>query len=137
MGTFRSTEEAREYFKNDLFAFRGQMVLDELGEDFALCSVPVHEGLMNANGGVMGGAIFTLADLAFAALTNQLHMPTVAQQVNIVYLSATKGKRLFARAELVKSGRTSTVVNVAVTDDSGRDVARFTGVGFKLPKGGR
>ena len=99
MSTCKTTEEAREYFKKDVYAFHSGMVLEELGEDYAVCSLPIHEGLLNANGGVQGGAIFTLADLAFAALVNNVHMPTVAQQVSINYLNAPKGGKLFARAE--------------------------------------
>ena len=132
MATFRTVEEAREDFKKDDYAYADGMMLDELGEDFAVCSVPVHAGLMNANGGVQGGAIFTLADLAFAALSNQLHMPTVAQQVSVVFLNAPKGTRLTARASLKKNGRTTCVINVDVADDAGRGVAQYTGVGFKL-----
>ena len=132
MSTFSSTEEAREYFKKDVYAYNSGMVLEELGEDYALCSVPVHEGLRNANGGIQGGAIFTLADLAFAALVNNVHMPSVAQQVSVNFLNAPKGAKLFARAELKKNGRTSCVVNVSVTDDTGREVAQYVGLGFKL-----
>ena len=132
MSTFRSVEEAREYFKKDQFAYRAGMELTELGDDFAVCAVPIHEGLFNANGGVQGGAIFTLADLAFAALANHIHMPTVAQQVSVNFLNAPKGTRLTARAELKKNGRASCVINVSVTDDTGRDVAQYVGVGFKL-----
>lgn len=132
MSTFKTTEEAREYFKKDVYAFRSGMVLEELGEDYAVCSLPIHEGLLNANGGVQGGAIFTLADLAFAALVNHIHMPTVAQQVSINYLNAPKGTTLFARAELKKDGRSASVVNVSVTDDTGRDIAQYVGTGFKL-----
>ncbi len=132
MSTFRSTEEAREYFKKDVYAYNSGMVLEELGEDYAVCSVPIHEGLMNANGGVQGGAIFTLADLAFAALVNHIHMPTVAQQVSVNFLNAPKGQRLFARAEIKKDGRSASVVNVSVTDDTGRDIAQYVGTGFKL-----
>lgn len=132
MSTFKTTEEAREYFKKDVYAYNSGMVLEELGEDYAVCSLPIHEGLLNANGGVQGGAIFTLADLAFAALVNNLHMPTVAQQVSINYLNAPKGSKLFARAELKKDGRSASVVNVSVTDDTGRDIAQYVGTGFKL-----
>ena len=132
MSTFRSVEEARAYFKKDVFARGNGMTLDDLGEDYAVCSVPVHEGLFNANGGVQGGAIFTLADLAFAALANQLHLPTVVQQVSVVFLNAPKGARLIARAALQKNGRTTCVINVSVADENGRDVAQYTGVGFKL-----
>ena len=132
MSTFATTEEAREYFMNDLFASRAGMRLDELTEDSAVCSVGITEALQNANGGVMGGAIFTLADLALAAIANNIHKPSVASQVSINYLSAPKGSKLFAKAGVVKSGRTTTVIRVDVTDDTGRDVALFIGTAFKL-----
>ena len=83
-------------------------------------------------GGVMGGAIFTLADLAFAALTNDRERSVVAQQVSINYLSAPKDGRLVATARYRKDGRSSCVVNVDVTDGAGRDIAQFVGTGFKL-----
>ncbi|MBP8968208.1 MAG: PaaI family thioesterase [Lachnospiraceae bacterium] len=132
MSTFNSVEEAREYFKNDKFAYNSGMVLEDLGEDFSLCSMELDDRHLNANGGIMGGVMFTLADLAFAALSNNIHRPTVAQQVSINYLSAPKGKTLKARAELVKNGRSSTIIQVKITDETGRDIALFTGTGFKL-----
>ncbi len=132
MGTFSGTEEAREFFRQDRFATDNGMTLEELGEDYSICSMILDERHLNANGGVMGGAIFTLADLAFAALSNQIHRPTVAQQVSVYYLGAPKGKKLTARAEIRKNGRTTTVINVDVRDETGRDVAQFIGSGFKL-----
>lgn len=132
MATFTSVQEAIEYFKNDKFAYNSGMVLEDLGEDFSLCSMELGEGHLNANGGIMGGVMFTLADLAFAALSNNIHRPTVAQQVSINYLAAPKGKTLKARAELIKSGRSSTIIQVKVTDETGREIALFTGTGFKL-----
>lgn len=132
MGTFKSTEEAREYFKGDRFATENGMQVDELTEEYSVCSVTLTDRHKNANGGIMGGVIFSLADLAFAALTNQIHLPSVAQQVSINYLSAPKGDRLVATAHIVKNGRTSTVINVHVVDNTGRSVAQFIGTGFKL-----
>ncbi len=80
----------------------------------------------------MGGAIFTLADLAFAVLSNQIHRPTVAQQVSINYLSMPKGDTLYARARVKKNGGRTIVINVDVTDSAGREIAQFIGSGFKL-----
>ncbi len=94
--------------------------------------VTLGEGHKNANGGIMGGVMFTLADLAFAAASNNIHMPTVAQQVSINYLNAPKGKKLIARAECRKDGRTSCVYIVNVSDENGRDIAQFVATGFKL-----
>ena len=34
--------------------------------------------------------------------------------------------------ELKKDGRSASVVNVSVTDDTGRDIAQYVGTGFKL-----
>ena len=132
MGSFRTIEEAREYFSRDRFATGNGMTLDELGDGRAVCSMTLGERHRNAYGGVMGGAIFTLADYAFAALTNDRERRAVAQQVSINYLSAPKGGRLIATATYRKDGRSSCVVNVDVTDDTGRDIAQFIGTGFKL-----
>lgn len=126
--------EARDYFSRDRFATENGVTLEELDSDHSLCAMAVSAGHRNAFGGVMGGAIFTLADFAFATLTNDEENVTVAQQVSINYLSAPKGARLFAKATYRKDGRSSCVVNVDVTDDSGRDVAQFVGVGFKLKR---
>ena len=131
---FKTIEEAREYFSKDRFATENGMVLEELDENHAVCSLVLSDRHRNAYGGVMGGAIFTLADFAFAALSNDRENVTVAQQVSINYLSASKGTRLVARASYRKNGRSSCVVNVDVTDDAGRDVAQFVGTGFKLQR---
>lgn len=132
MANFESLESAREFFYKDNFAVMTGVTLDEITEDEAICSLELTDNHKNAYGGVMGGVIFTLADFAFAVLSNQIHQLTVAQQVDIHYLSAPKGDKLIAKATCRKSGRTSSIVNVDISDDTGRDVAQFIGTGFKL-----
>jgi acyl-CoA thioesterase len=134
MGNFKTTEEAREYFREDKFATLNGMTLDEVDDDHSVCSLTLSERHRNAFGGVMGGAIFTLADFAFATLTNDRENTTVAQQVSINYLSAPKGERLIATAVFKKNGRSSCVVNIDVVDETGREVAQFVGTGFKLTR---
>lgn len=132
MGTFKNTEEAREYFKGDKYAMITGIQLEELTDEYSLASLVLSDIHRNANGGIMGGAIFTLADFAFAVLSNHIHKPTVAQQVSVNYIGAPKGNKLFARAVCRKNGSRTTVINVDVTDDTGRDIAQFIGSGFKL-----
>ena len=132
MANFNNLEEAREFFYKDKFAVNTGITLDELTEDKAVCSLTLTDEHKNAYGGVMGGVIFTLADFAFAVMSNQIHQLTVAQQVSINYLSAPKGDKIIATAYCRKSGRTSSIVNIDVSDDTGRDVAQFIGTGFKL-----
>ncbi len=132
MGTFKSLEEARMYFEADRFATENGMVIDEMDESLSVCSMMLTDSHKNANGGIMGGVIYTLADFAFAVLANNIHKPTVAQQVSMNFLSSPKGKKLIASASCRKNGKTSTIINVDVKDESGRDIALFTGTGFKL-----
>ncbi len=132
MVNFTDLETTREYFKNDKFATDNGMVIDDVSDEYAICSVVLGPGHKNANGGIMGGVIFTLADFAFAIMANNIHKPTVAQQVSINFLGAPKGNRLIAKAVCRKTGRSTTVINVDVTDDTGRDIAQFVGSGFKL-----
>jgi len=132
MSVFKNTEEAKEYFKAERFATAAGMQLDELTDRYAVCSVTLEDTHKNALGGVMGGAIFTLADFAFAVLVNNIHRPTVAQQVSINFLSVPKGKRMIAKAVCKRDGKNTSVVNVDVEDETGREIAQFTGTGFKL-----
>lgn len=132
MATFKSLEEAREHFKNDRFASLAGASIDEMTDNTAVCSMTLSDVHKNAYGGVMGGAIFTLADLAFAVVANQIHSLSVASQVSINYLSAPKGSKLIAKAKSIKEGRTTTVINVEVYDDNDRYIALFTGTAFKL-----
>ena len=132
MEYFKTIDDARDYFSKDRFATDNGITLDELDERHAVTSLTLGARHRNAFGGVMGGAIFTLADFAFAALTNSRERVTVAQQVSINYLSPSKGEKLVATARYRKDGRSSCVVNVDVTDDTGREIAQFIGTGFKL-----
>ena len=132
MSTFQSIEEARAYFKGDVYAMESGITLDALSEGAATCSFAITPSHRNAEGAVMGGAIFTLIDLAFAAAANNVHRPTVAQQVSMNFLSGSRGTRLVAKAACRKDGRTSCVYNIDVTDDLGRDIAQAVVTGFKL-----
>ena len=132
MEQYQNLEEAKVYFEGDRFAVENGMEIMELDDGKAVCGLDITEHHSNANGGVMGGAIFTLGDFAFAVLANKKHMPTVAQQVSICYLSQPKGKKLLATARCKKDGHITCVYNVDITDDTGHDVAQFVATGHKL-----
>ena len=132
MPVFENIDQARTYFSGDRFALENGITIDELSPAGAVCSFTITDRHRNAEGGVMGGAIFTLVDLAFAVAANNVYRPTVAQQVSMNFLSGSRGSRLTARASCRKDGRNSCVYNVDVSDDLGRDIAQATITGFKL-----
>ena len=70
------THKAVEKFANDLFATQATGArLVEVGEYYAKCTLDIQPKHRNAMGGVMGGVMFTLADLAFAAAAKHQDWP--------------------------------------------------------------
>ena len=125
-------DEVRAFFGNDLFATEacGCRVL-EASRGHAVCEFDITDGHLNAQGSVMGGAIFTLADFALAIGCNIGENPTVSVQNSIEFLSVARGTRLVATAEADKSGRNLGFYTVDVTDELGTKVARMTATCFR------
>ena len=64
-------ERAREVFSKDLYATKlSGVIIEEVKDNYALCSMELTDDHKNAYGGIMGGAIYTLADFAFAVASN-------------------------------------------------------------------
>ncbi len=129
---FANVAEAQEFFKGDRFATTNGMVVDEIGEDYAVCSMDITENHLNANGTVMGGVYFTLADFAFAVSVNNVHKITVGMDSNITFLVPAKGTKLIATSQVIRTGKTTTFCEVRVKDALDRTCAVFTGTAFKL-----
>ena len=130
-------DEAREMFSKDLYATKlTGCVIDEWREDYAKCSMIVTPDHRNAYGGIMGGAIYTLADFAFAVASNfDKDVATVSVVGQASFMSASKGSVLFAEATLLKDGRTNAFYEVRVTDDLGKLVAVVNFNGAHVSKG--
>lgn len=132
MGTLK---EAREIFSKDLYATElSGIVIDEIGEDYAKCSMKLTPQHKNAYGGVMGGAIYTLADFAFAVASNyEKELASVSLTSQASFLSSSKGSVLFAEANLIKDGKRNCFFEVAITDDLGKNIARVLFTGAHVP----
>lgn len=123
-------EELRKSYKNDRFATGAGCVIVSADENGSVCEMPICDGLLNAHGGVMGGAIFTLADFAFAVASNYAGVPSVAIECNIRYYAASKGTRLIATCKADKEGHTLSHYTVEITDDLGKKIAGYTAIAF-------
>ena len=121
----------KEKFVNDLFVSQGlEAVIDEASYGYAKCSMEIQARHCNALGIPMGGAVFTLADFAFAVAANQEGRDVVTQASQITFLKPAKGKYLTAIANQVKDGKRICFYEVKVTDDLGNDVAFVTINGY-------
>ncbi|MCD8121506.1 MAG: PaaI family thioesterase [Clostridiales bacterium] len=126
-------EQIRINFRNDRFATENGMVIDDAADGYAQCSMQIEPHHRNANDQVMGGAIYTLADFAFAVASNGLESRYVSRSAQITYLGIVKGETLIARARRVKDGRTACYYLVEITDERGSQVAHITVNGSAKP----
>lgn len=121
----------REYFSQDRFAAFAGCIIEDAGKDHARCSMRLTDNHRNALGLVMGGAIFTLADFAFAVAANVDSVPTVATSSSISFLSSSKGTMLMADAKPLHSGKNTCTFIINVTDENGKPIASVTTGGFR------
>ncbi len=125
-------EQARDIFSKDRYATEASgIVIEEVSENYAKCSMELKDIHRNAFGGVMGGAIYTLADFTFAVASNfDKERLTASLTGQASFLSMTKGSVLYAESELIKDGRQNCFYQIRVYDDLGKDIAAvvFTGV---------
>ena len=125
----RNLEETRAFFKNDRFAAFSGITIDEVGDDYARCSMRIEDKHLNANNVVMGGAIFTLADLCFGAASNG---QAVTLSGNMNFLCPADGTLLTAEATLLRHGKTTLCYEIRITNDTGKLVAFSTVTGYKI-----
>ncbi|WP_165170945.1 MULTISPECIES: PaaI family thioesterase [unclassified Adlercreutzia] len=120
-------EELTAFFSGDKFATEAAGCrIVEARRGHAVCEMELVQGVhFNAMGGVMGGAIFTLADFALAVACNVGEAPTVSVSNTIEFLSGAKGTKLIATCDADKSGRRLGFYTVEVVDDTGRKVAKM------------
>ena len=123
-------KQLKQKFIHDAFVADGLgAVIDGASYGFARVSMEIQPRHCNALGIPMGGAVFTLADFAFAVAANQ-GRDVVTQASQVTFLKAAQGKRLIAEARQVKDGKRVCFYEVKVNDDLGTEVAFVTINGY-------
>lgn len=131
-------DHAASVVNRDEFAKLAGIEIVEVGQGTARARMKITPRHLNGLGMVHGGAIFTLADLAFAAACNACGVPTVALNASISYLKATTGGTLHAEAAEASTQGKMGVYTIRVTDDAGEIIAMFQGLAYrKGPPSGR
>lgn len=128
-----SVEDVRALAEDDPFCELLGIELADIGKGTATTELTVTEVLLNFHGTPHGGAIYSLADAAFAAASNSRGETAVALETNVSYLAAVGvGDRIRATAtETHRSGRTAEY-DVVVRDDEDDRVATFRGRVYRL-----
>ncbi len=124
-------EKVKEYFKKDHFAASNGMELVEVSPGKATARMTVGENHLNAVGTIQGGAIFTLADLAFAAACNSHGTVAVAINVSISFVKAVNAGVLTAEARELSCNPRLGTYTAEVRDEKGDLVAVFQGLAYR------
>ena len=120
-----------ELNSNDLFCRENGIILTEIREGYAEAVMKIDDRKFNANNVVQGGAIFTLADFAFAGAANSFEgLRCSSMSSNINFLRPGTGNTLSARAQVINRGKRSCLVETEVFNDAGKLVAKVTTAGF-------
>lgn len=115
----------------DRFAAGAGVRLVEIGEGYARAQMTVTEAHVNGANVCQGGAIFTLADLAFAAAVNSGGLMTVGTSNSITYLrSARIGDVLTAEARQ-EDHHKMPFCEIRVTNQDGLLVCVMTGSAYR------
>lgn len=124
--------DPKPFLERDAFALHCGIDLIELSPGHAVATMPIAKAHLNGLKVAHGGAVFTLADLAFAAASNSHESLAMAINVSISYLKATtEGSMLTAVADEVTRSRKIATYAVRVTDDKGDLVATFQGMVYR------
>ena len=124
-------EKYKEFFKADRFATNAGVELLEVKPGFAKARMQVTEEHLNAGGVCQGGALFTLADLAFAAVTNSHDQLTLSINANITFIRSVKEGYVYAEAVEVVNHHRIPFIEVRLSDETGELVAVMTSSGYR------
>ena len=118
--------------KTDRFAANAGCSIIEVDEHHAIAEMTVTAEHLNGGNVCQGGALFTLADLAMAALLNLNGQLTFGINNSIMFVaSAKEGDVLQAEAVYVADHHKIPSVEVRVTDQTGKLICHITGMGYR------
>jgi acyl-CoA thioesterase len=123
------------FFINDAWAQEAGIELMQVSAGRSKLRMRIAGWHKNSHGTVHGGAIFTLADTAFALASNSHGVPAAAINAHISYVKSATAGTLYAEAEEFSISPRIATYTVTVTDDAGEKIAIFQGMVYrKTPK---
>ena len=119
------------FLAGDKFAQLAGVELLETGNGYAKARMEIKPEHLNGGGVCQGGAIFTLADLAFAAATNSHARLTLSIESSIHFFRAESSGFLYAEAREIYSHKRLANCEVSITNEQKELIATFTGTGYR------
>jgi acyl-CoA thioesterase len=115
----------------DAFASHNGMTITELHEGYARAEMDLQPCHLNGAQTVHGGALFTLADFAFAAASNSRGQLCLSINSSISIFKGAKEGRLIAEAREVSHAAKLASFEVRITNEAGDLLATFQGMVYR------
>lgn len=118
--------------RTDRFAANAGCQITEVNDHHAVAEMTVTKAHLNGGNVCQGGALFTLADLAIAALMNHGGQLTFGISNSLMFVSSARlGDTLRAEAVSVADHHKIPAVEVRVTNQDGHLICHITGMGYR------
>ena len=125
-------KDIKQFFSDqDLFARHTGIELLEVGQGWAKASMKIEPFHFNAANTVHGGAIFTLADFAFAVASNSHGTLAMGINTSVSFVKAATKGILHADAREQALSPKLASYSVQITDDDNDVVAIFQGMVYR------
>lgn len=122
----------KQFFsEKDLFARHAGIDLLEVEPGTAKARMVIQPYHYNGARTVHGGAIFTLADFAFAVASNSHGTLSMGINTSVSFVKAAVTGTLHAEARELSKNRKLATYSVMITDDAGDVVAIFQGTVYR------
>ena len=119
------------FFKKDKYAELTGIKLLEFSEGRAKAMLDITETNLNSAGTVHGGAIYTLADFAFAVAANSHGTAAVAINSSISFFKAVSAGILYAEAKEISFHPKLASYVIDVTNEENELIASFQGMVYR------
>jgi acyl-CoA thioesterase len=119
------------FLERDRFAQLLGIRLVEARPGYAKTAMDITDEHRNGAGVAHGGAIFSLADLAFAVAANSHGKLSLAVAASISYVKAGLGSTLYAEASEISLGNKMATYAILITNDTGEAIASFQGTVYR------
>lgn len=125
-------QKIKEFFSaEDKFARHAGIELVDVGPGWAKASMKIEPFHFNGAKTVHGGAIFTLADFAFAVASNSHGTLAMGINTSVNFVKAAMKGTLYAEAKEQSRNPKLASYSVMITDDAGDVVAIFQGMVYR------
>jgi len=125
-------KEIKEFFSaEDLFARHTGVELLEVGPGWAKAGMKIEPYHFNGAKTVHGGAIFTLADFAFAVASNSRGTLAMGINASVSFVKTAVSGTLYAEAREQAMNHKLASYSVRITDDANDVVAIFQGMVYR------